>query len=177
MVAGWLIGPGLRAMCSDLGLSEFWFAAMASAVLCVFTQPGIRIDLTVPQVAPVHAEAILDRHPLQLVRRRLYVTPQIEQITDVNTPHLVTYRRNARARRADRQPLATISAGGNHHGLTVVDRRGRAWHRMLTNRECARAQGFPDGTEAHIKRQIGNAVPVSVSRWLGTRAGQALAIA
>lgn len=164
-------------MCSDLGLSEFWFAAMASAVLCVFTQPGIRIDLTVPQVAPVHAEAILDRHPLQLVRRRLYVTPQIEQITDVNTPHLVTYRRNARARRADRQPLATISAGGNHHGLTVVDRRGRAWHRMLTNRECARAQGFPDGTEAHIKRQIGNAVPVSVSRWLGTRAGQALAIA
>lgn len=148
----------------------------------VFTQPGITIDLTVPKVAPVHAQTILDEHPLQLVQRRLYVTPQIEQIADADTPHLVTYRRNARARRADQHPLATISAGGNHHGLAVVDRRSRAWHRMLTNQECARAQGFPDsyeftGTAAHIKRQIGNAVPVSVSRWLGTRASAALAIA
>jgi DNA (cytosine-5)-methyltransferase 1 len=146
----------------------------------IFTQLGIEVDLTPAESVPVHAAAILDDHPVQLVQRRLYVTPQIEQITDREVPHLVTYRRNARARRTDLYPLATVSAGGNHHGLAVVDRSGQAWHRMLTNRECARGQGFPDGyeflgTDVEVKRQIGNAVPVAVAKWLGGRACDALA--
>lgn len=107
------------------------------------------------------------------VTRRLYVTPQIEQITDEGVPHLVTYRRNARARRADRHRMATVTAQGNHHAIaTIVD--GVAHHRMASNRECARAQGFPDdyrfaGSPVEVKRQIGNAVPVGVPRWLGGR--------
>jgi DNA (cytosine-5)-methyltransferase 1 len=47
---------------------------------------------------------------------------------------------------------------------------------MLTNRECARAQGFPDsyrfvGSTKDVKKQIGNAVPVNVAKWIGERVG------
>lgn len=54
-----------------------------------------------------------------------------------------------------------------------------AFHRMITNRECARAQGFPDtytftGNRADVKRQIGNAVAVPIARWLGHRVATSL---
>lgn len=138
----------------------------------VFTRSG-DVDLTLPALDPVPASTILDPDPGKLVTRRLYVTNQIEQIVDRDTPHLVMYRRNARPRRADRHPLATITAGGNHHGVATIADDGTRF-RMLTNRECARGQGFADsytfaGTTAEVKKQIGNAVPVGVARWLGER--------
>lgn len=88
------------------------------------------------------------------------------------------YRRNARPRRADEHPLATITAGGNHHGLATVTADG-VLHRMLTNRECARAQGFSEsyefvGSAADVKRQIGNAVAVPVACWLGRQVAASL---
>lgn len=141
--------------------------------LFIVATRGIDVDLTPPDTPRVTASTILDADPGRAVTRRLYVADQIDQILDDDVPHLVTYRRNARARRADRHQLATVTAGGNHHGVaTLVD--GVPHHRMLTNRECARAQGFPDtyqfaGTRAEVKRQIGNAVPVGVARWLGAR--------
>ncbi|KAH9958326.1 hypothetical protein BC827DRAFT_1090916, partial [Russula dissimulans] len=58
--------------------------------------------------------------------------------------------------------------------------------RVLTVRECARAQGFPDNWEflsdserpgtiiRDQLRQIGNAVPVPLSRALGRALGDAL---
>ncbi|WP_280462852.1 DNA cytosine methyltransferase [Nocardia carnea] len=145
----------------------------------VFTQPGVKFEMPAPTGEPVYAASILEPDPGKPVTRRLYVSPQIEAIAEADTPHMVTYRRNARPLRADRHPMPTVTAGGNHHGIATIDRDGRARHRMASNLECARAQGFPDhyrwhGTKAQVKRQIGNAVPVGIARALGEQAALAL---
>ncbi|MGW5228664.1 DNA cytosine methyltransferase [Nocardia niigatensis] len=146
----------------------------------VFTRHG-DVDLTVDPVDRTPATAILDPNPGNLVTRRLYVTPQIEEITEPGVPHLVTYRRHARARRADQHQLATVTAGGNHHAVATLTPEG-VRHRLVTNRERARAQGFSDsyafhGTADDMRAQIGNAVSVNVARWLGQRVAAALEVA
>jgi DNA (cytosine-5)-methyltransferase 1 len=180
----WLDGLrslGYRVVVMVLDAADFGHAQHRKRLFIAATLPGIHLDLTPPTMAPVYAESILDEHHGKLVTRKLYVSPQIEAITEHGVRHLVTYRRNAKPRRADQHPLATVTAGGNHHGIAILSSFA-AWHRMLTNRECARAQGFPDeyefvGKAADVKRQIGNAVPVGIARWLGERATEALAVA
>lgn len=145
----------------------------------VFTMDG-NVNLSLPDIAPVPASTILDEDPGKLVSRKLYVADQLEQISEPGVPHLVTYRRNAKAKRADEHPLATITAGGNHHGVATLTDEGYRF-RMLSNRECARGQGFPDsyqfvGKAAEVKKQIGNAVPVGVARWLGVRVAESLGV-
>lgn len=181
----WL--DGLRALGYQivemvLDAADFGHAQHRKRLFIVATLDGIHLDLTMPDNAPRYADAIIDPDPGKRVTRQLYVSPQIEAIRDRGVLHLVTYRRNARPHRVDRRPLATVTAGGNHHGVALVDEHGQQWHRMLSNRECARAQGFPDhyefmGNRAAVKRQIGNAVPVGVARWLGERAVQAFGVA
>lgn len=178
----WL--DGIRALDYDritpliLDAFDYGHAQHRIRLFIVATRDGLDVDLTPPDMAKVPASAILDDDPGKLVTRPLYVSPQIEQIADEDVPHLVTYRRNAKAKRADRHPLACVTAGGNHHAVATI-REGRAWHRLLTNRECARAQGFSDsyeflGTGAEVKRQIGNAVPVGIARLLGERVAAAM---
>jgi DNA (cytosine-5)-methyltransferase 1 len=178
----WWLG-GLRALGYRtrellLDAADFGHAQRRRRLFIVATRDGVELDLTPPSVAPVMASEILDEDPGKPVARRLYVADQIDSITTPEVPHLVTYRRHARALRADRHPLATVTAGGNHHAVAqLVD--GVQHHRLLTNRECARAQGFPDsyqfrGKHDEVKKQIGNAVPVGVARWLGGRAIAAL---
>jgi DNA (cytosine-5)-methyltransferase 1 len=138
----------------------------------VFTREGC-VDLTIPASNPSAAVTILEPALGKLVTRRLYVSPQIDQITERDVPHLVMYRRNAKPRRADRHPLATVTAGGNHHAVATVTPEG-TYHRLLNNRERARAQGFPDsyqwvGNQAQVRKQIGNAVAVPVAAFLATR--------
>lgn len=171
------LGYRTRELVADA--AEHGHAQHRPRLIVTATLPGVALDLTPPRVAPVHAGQILDPDPGRPVTRRLYVTDQIDQIPEPDVAYLVTYRRHARPRRADRHPLATITAGGNHHAVArVID--GVAHHRMLTGRELARAQGFPDtyrfcGTRAKdIRRQIGNAVPVGIARWLGAAATTAL---
>lgn len=181
----WL--DGLRALGYQinemvLDAADFGHAQHRKRLFIVATLDGLRLDLTMPDRAPRYADTIVDPDPGKRVTRQLYVSPQIEAIEDRGVLHLVTYRRNARPHRVDSRPLATVTAGGNHHGVALVDEHGQQWHRMLSNRECARAQGFPDnyefvGNAAAVKRQIGNAVPVGVARWLGERAAQALGVA
>jgi DNA (cytosine-5)-methyltransferase 1 len=170
------LGYTLRELVLDA--ADFGHAQHRRRLFVVATRDGVDLDLTPPAVAPMMASQILDPDPGRPVTRRLYVADQIDSITDEGVPHLVTYRRHARALRADRHPLATVTAGGNHHAVaTIVD--GVPHHRLLSNRECARAQGFADsyrfhGTGKQVKRQIGNAVPVGIARWLGERAQAAL---
>ncbi|WP_032399770.1 DNA cytosine methyltransferase [Rhodococcoides fascians] len=143
----------------------------------IFTRDG-NVDLTLSQPKRTPALSILDPGRGKLVTRKLYVSNQIEQITELDTPYLVTYRRNAKARRADAHPLATITAGGNHHGVATLTDEGPRF-RMLSNRECARGQGFSDtyqfiGKVDEVKKQIGNAVSVDAARWIGGRVKAAL---
>lgn len=178
----WLDGMralGYRAQTALLDAADFGMAQRRVRWFAVFTRGDVpAVDLTVPNTPPVYASSILDPAPGRPVTRRLYVADQLDQITEPGVPHLVTYRRNAKARRADRHPLATITAGGNHHGIAVRTADGHHF-RMLTNRECARGQGFPDdyvftGTASEVKRMIGNAVAVGVAKWLGERVAGAL---
>lgn len=177
----WLDGMralGYKAQSAVLDAYDFGTPQSRKRWFGVFTRSG-NVDLT-PPMLHVNANTALDLGDLgKPVTRKLYVHDQIGQIQAEDVPHLVTYRRNAKARRADQHPLATITAGGNHHGIaTLVD--GKPHFRMLSNRECARGQGFPDayrfaGTAAEVKKQIGNAVAVPVAKFLGERIKEALA--
>lgn len=144
----------------------------------VFSLAG-PVDLTLPAMEHEDADSILDPDPGRPVTRRLYVADQLDEIETRDVPHLVMYRRHAHARRADRFPLATVTAGGNHHGVATLGHAGMSF-RMCTVRERARAQGFADtyrfhGTQRETIKQIGNAVPVKVAEFLGRRAADVLA--
>jgi DNA (cytosine-5)-methyltransferase 1 len=89
-------------------------------------------------------------------------------------PFIVIMRKNCTVQPLD-QPIGALTAEGNHHMLvrpaSTVD---ECEVRMLTVREKARCQGFPDSYELHgtgteQNRQIGNAVPVPAARWLAER--------
>jgi len=143
----------------------------------VFTRAG-NVDLSLDPAPITPASTILDPNPGKLVSRTLYVADQLAQIDDYDRPHLVTFRKHARAKAADTHALATITAGGNHHGVATRTRAGM-FFRMLTNRERARAQGFPDTYQFHgkadeVRAQIGNAVTVPVATWLGHRVATAV---
>ncbi|MGY0065134.1 DNA cytosine methyltransferase (plasmid) [Streptomyces sp. LZ34] len=109
---------------------------------------------------------------------RRKVTIGLEKFGD--RPFLVILRKNCTVQGLD-EPVGTITAEGNHHmlvrpGATVDDCEVR----MLTVREKARCQGFPDhhvfmGNETKQTLQIGNAVPVNAAHWLGERVATALA--
>lgn len=179
----WLDGMralGYREQVVLLDAAEVGAAQRRVRYFAVFTRDG-NVDLTIREPKRTHALSILDPNPGNLVTRKLYVSDQIEQITTHDVPHLVTYRRNAKARRADSHPLATITAGGNHHGIATLTDEGPRF-RMLNNRECARGQGFPDsyefvGNTKDVKKQIGNAVSVDAARWIGGRVKAALGVA
>lgn len=155
----------------DVGAAQFrrrWFM--------IFTEHG-SVDLSIPPMERINADRILDDGGEKRVNRPMYLTPQFEQISVDDVRHLVMYRKNAKAHRADSRPLATITTSGTHHG--IARRSGDDYfYRMLKARELARGQGFPDsfefvGTTGEIKRGIGNAVAVPVAKFLGERIAQA----
>lgn len=94
-------------------------------------------------------------------------------------PFIAILRNNCTVQSLD-APVSTI-ATGNHHLLVRPGARLEDCEvRQLTVRERARAQRFPDthifagDAETSQKRQVGNAVPVNVAHWLGSRVRAAL---
>ncbi|MGI5526886.1 DNA cytosine methyltransferase [Streptomyces syringium] len=94
-------------------------------------------------------------------------------------PFIAIMRRNCVAQSLD-EPIGTITAEGNHHMLVIPgDSLDNCRIRMLSIKEKARAQRFPDhhrfqGTDTEKTRLIGNAVPVNVGTWLGQRVAAVL---
>ncbi|ACU72923.1 C-5 cytosine-specific DNA methylase [Catenulispora acidiphila DSM 44928] len=86
------------------------------------------------------------------------------------------------------EPLTTVSAQGYHHAIVAAPEDWEPGaplsihdltYRMITSREQARTQRFPDeyilcGTAADVRLQAGNAVPVNVARWIGERLADVL---
>lgn len=187
----WVLFPGWLGMLRTLGYREQIVKLNAAdigpvpvaqdreRVFIVLTRDG-NVDLSVPRVMRTPATALLDPangwDDPDMARN--YLRPQIDSIPELGVPYLVTYRRNAKARRADRSQLATLCAGGRHHAVATRTEDGEML-RWLSTRELARAQGFPDGYEfvgndGQVRRQIGNAVAVNVARFLGERVAEAL---
>lgn len=197
----WVLYPNWLGMLETLGYrvevllldaADFGHAQNRKRMFMVATRDGLKLDLSPANltkgIQPVYAADILDPNPGKPMTRELYTSPQIAEIRVEYVPHLVVYRRNAHALRASSNRLATITAGGNHHAVAQI-RDGVRYQRIITDRECARAQGFPDGyaftgspkarkgaaTDKLVKRQIGNAVPVGIARRLGEITTEAMA--
>lgn len=158
----------------------------------VFTRHG-EVDLTLTPGPRTPAAAILTPDLGELKTSHGYVASQVAEIEVPNVPHLTVYRNHGRARRADRHQLATVAAGGNHHGIATLTSDG-VYRRLVNNRERARAQGFPDDYQFRgrnvpvikngkrryideVRVQIGNAVSVNVARFIGERTADALEVA
>lgn len=72
----------------------------------------------------------------------------------------------------DGDPMNTLTSGDRH----AVYSEKLPGVRRITPTECERLQGFPDEwtagqSDSHRYKQMGNAVTVNVSKWLGSRLG------
>ena len=92
---------------------------------------------------------------------------------------VIPYRKGSRPHRPDDQPLSTQTTRGQHGVMRPAVALEDCYFRMLTPRESANAQAFPDdyiitGNAGEQQKQAGNAVAVNVAAWLGRAAAQAL---
>ncbi|MEV4500902.1 DNA cytosine methyltransferase [Streptomyces klenkii] len=89
-------------------------------------------------------------------------------------PFIAILRNHCVAQSLD-EPIGTVTAAGTHHMLVIPgDSLGDCRVRMLSVRERARAQTFPDshylqGNATEQTRLVGNAVPPAVGSWLAQR--------
>ncbi|MFF4408421.1 DNA cytosine methyltransferase [Streptomyces sp. NPDC001407] len=89
-------------------------------------------------------------------------------------PFIAILRNHCVAQSLD-EPIGTVTAAGTHHMLVIPgDSLGDCRVRMLSVRERARAQTFPDshyfqGTATEQTRLVGNAVPPAVGSWFAQR--------
>ena len=106
--------------------------------------------------------------------------PLPSMVARANTSLVIPFRRNGRATRANAEPLSTMTAGGNHHGLLDTAMTVEDCHfRMLGPREHLRAQRFPDdytvlGNKSEQTKGAGNAVASNVAHYLGVHTVAAL---
>lgn len=117
-------------------------------------------SLEYPDNKPIRLKDILEKNP------------------DIDIPQYVYNRLNGKYRDKpiisdpDTDDLAPTCIA--HYSKDVSTRLVKDGKRIrpYTPREYARLQGFPDwfkfaGTDRHIYKQVGNAVPVPMARWIG----------
>ncbi|HEX3648573.1 MAG TPA: DNA cytosine methyltransferase, partial [Pseudonocardiaceae bacterium] len=94
---------------------------------------------------------------------------------------VVPYYRTGRAKKADTQPLDTVTTNDRFALVTGQTVRAEDCHyRMVRPRESLRGQRFPDsyivhGNQGEQTMQAGNAVSANVAQWLGHRIAAVLA--
>ncbi|MEU1307891.1 DNA cytosine methyltransferase [Streptomyces cinnamoneus] len=94
-------------------------------------------------------------------------------------PFIAILRNNCVVQSLD-EPIGTVTAAGTHHMLVIPgESLGDCRVRMLSVRERARAQTFPDshyfqGNATEQTRLVGNAVPPAVGSWLAQRVAAVL---
>ncbi len=98
----------------------------------------------------------------------IIVQPQLYSIMPMNSG------KDYKARQCEvTQPLMTVPVGGNQGGDFVVQ-PDETVVRRLTELECERLQGYPDGwtegqTASARYRQLGNSVAVPCVEWIARR--------
>ncbi|MFE7547808.1 DNA cytosine methyltransferase [Streptomyces gardneri] len=97
-------------------------------------------------------------------------------------PYIAELRGGGSKHRPVSEPLATVCASGNHHGLVVPEASPAmetCGFRMLQAQEYAAAMAFPGtyrwrGSKRDRVRMAGNAVPCNMARDLVARGVEAI---
>jgi DNA (cytosine-5)-methyltransferase 1 len=140
------------------------------------------IDLSLPGRSVTDRATELAAKTLGKISRGL----PLHAVDGIAQPFIVELRGGGSSTRAISDPMSTITAKGNHHGLVIppalpIERVSLAdcTYRMLTPHERQLASAFPSsyemlGTGADQVRLIGNAVNPPAARVLGAAVVEAL---
>lgn len=140
--------------------------------LATVTTSGHHHYLTTPPGAFIAKAYAGNAKPRHLVKP---ITDPLGAITTKDHHYLVVpYRKGAKPRPADAQPLPTVSTIESAGLLTATIDVEDCHYRMLKPREHARAQRFADdyvitGNIGEQTLQVGNAVPCNAAQWIGQR--------
>ncbi|SDL15204.1 DNA (cytosine-5)-methyltransferase 1 [Nocardioides sp. YR527] len=152
---------------------------VSSAPLQGFTAGGFHHGLTVPPGAFVsaHHGGYAEGDPSM---NKAVSEPLRTMTTQVNKSLVIPYRKGAKPYAAQAAPLSTIATHDQHGVLRVEISVEDCYFRMLSPREAANAQAFPQtyvitGSKAEQQKQAGNAVAVNVAHWLGRQVARVLA--
>lgn len=105
--------------------------------------------------------------------------PMRTQTCQINKSLVIPYRKGAKPYPVNAGPLSTMATHDQHGILAAEIELEDCYFRMLSPREAANAQAFPEtyvitGSKAEQQKQAGNAVAVNVAQWLGERVAEVL---
>lgn len=202
-LATWTSPNGLCSHCSTYGRLVKWWkkgddseGGVYGATRQYLFRCGACSQLVDPQIVPASTAINTALVGRSVVERATGLAPRtLAKITSglrkhavdgIAQPFIVELRGGGSSTRAVSEPMSTITAKGNHHGLVVPPRipldqvsLGDVTYRMLSPHERQLASAFPAeyqmlGTGADQVRLIGNAVNPPAARVLGSAVVHAL---
>jgi len=139
--------------------AKIWLPQKRKRLILIGTKKPF-YNLKYPESKPIRLKDILEKDP------EIDIPPYVYKRLNG------TYRDKPIISDPDKDDLAPTCVA--HYAKDVSTRLVKDGHRIrpYTPREYARLQGFPDsfrfaGTNRDIYRQVGNAVPVPMARWVG----------